>query len=104
MKATLDGYSFDLDGADQQMIDAATERLDRGVEAAKDTVTDTLQRAENMLKHARNSTEGYVEDAIHEVRHNPVSAMALAFAGGAISAGLLVLLWKRNNKFPEQLS
>jgi hypothetical protein len=99
MKDTLDGYSLgeqmrnDQEAADHQMIDAAIGRFDKGIEAAKDTVTDTLKRGENMLKRARNSTEGYLEDAIHEVRHNPVSAVALAFAGGVFSAGILALVW-----------
>jgi ElaB/YqjD/DUF883 family membrane-anchored ribosome-binding protein len=107
MKDTLDGYSLgeqiktDQDAADQEMIREAIGHINKSFETAREDVSDTLKRGENLLKRARNATEGYVDDTTHEVRHRPLSAVALAFAGGAIAGGLLAIAWTRAKKLPE---
>jgi hypothetical protein len=107
MRDVLNNYSLseqiriDQDAADQDIFNEAIGLIDKSFEAAKEIVSDTLKRGENLLKRGRNSAEDYMEDAIHEVRHNSLPAMTLVFAGGALTGGMLALLWKRTKRLQK---
>jgi ElaB/YqjD/DUF883 family membrane-anchored ribosome-binding protein len=79
----------------QEAMKKAAERVEKDFETVKEAVTDALVRGERLLKRGRNAAESYLEDADHQVRHNPRSAIAVAVAFGAIAGGLFVLLAPR---------
>jgi ElaB/YqjD/DUF883 family membrane-anchored ribosome-binding protein len=104
MKTTVEDYRTEQSVAPerdcqeesiQEAMKKAAERVEKGFEAVKEAVSDTLVRGERLLRRGRNAAESYLEDADHQLRHNPRSAIAMAIAVGAIAGGLFVLLAPR---------
>jgi hypothetical protein len=82
----------------EEAMKEATMRVEKGFEAAKEAVSDTLAHGERLLRRGRNSAEGYLDDFTHQVKHNPLFSLALAFGAGAIAAGLFTLMAPRRKR------
>lgn len=67
-------------------------RVEKGVKQVKTTASETLEdgkvAAERLLKRGRYAVEDGVEEAAHQIKRNPLTALAIAFAAGA-ALGLL---------------
>lgn len=74
-----------------ELRDAAS-RVEKRVHKAKEAVSETLAdgkiAAERLVKHGRYVVEDGVEEAVHQIKRNPVRSLAIAFAAGA-ALGLL---------------
>ena len=111
MKTTLGGSRIDDRAEPKPDCDAtfmraeikdAVKRVERSFDASKSAVADTLEEAkvsaERLLKHCRETAEGYLDDATYQVRQNPWATVALAFGAGAIAGVLFGLLAPRDRK------
>lgn len=79
----------------------AVERVEKSVTTAREALTDTFERGERLLKSARYAAEGYMDDAVYHVRHNPRSTLAIAVAVGAIAGGLITLMMPRRTQLAD---
>lgn len=80
-----------------------TGEADRAsLDDAKDAVSAKLEdgkfAAERMLKRGRYAAEDGLEEAVHNIKRNPLGSVAIAFAAGAA----LGFLAPRVTKMPAQ--
>jgi ElaB/YqjD/DUF883 family membrane-anchored ribosome-binding protein len=77
----------------QDEINETLKRMEESFKASKAALTDTLEEGklsvEKLLSQGRDTAEGYVYDARHQIRHNPVSSVAFALGVGAVVGVLL---------------
>jgi ElaB/YqjD/DUF883 family membrane-anchored ribosome-binding protein len=64
-------------------------------EAASETLADCKIVAERLLKHGRYAVEDGIEEAVHQIKRNPVRSLAIAFAAGAVLGFLAPRLGRR---------
>ena len=74
-------------------VKEAAQRIEKGVNDAKAAVSETLDdgvaAARRSLKRSRYAVEDGLEEAAHNIKQHPFSALAIGFAAGA-ALGLLV--------------
>jgi len=83
-------------------LTAAKEKvqlLGKSVERAKAAVSDTIEdgkmAAERLLKRGRYAVEDSVVERIHQIRREPLKAVAVAFTSGLVVGFLVSCLRKR---------
>ncbi|MGD1093959.1 MAG: hypothetical protein ABSB35_18480 [Bryobacteraceae bacterium] len=70
-----------------------SKRIEKGMNDVKAAVSEKLEdgkiAAERLLKRGRYAVEDCMTETEHQIKHHPVSSIAIAFAAGA-ALGLLV--------------
>jgi len=63
------------------------KRIERAVDDVKDAVSAKLEEvkfaAQRLLKRGRYVAEDGLEEAVHNIKRNPIGSVAIAFAAGA---------------------
>ena len=72
-----------------------TGRIDKGVKKAKAALEDSKTAAGRFVKRSQYAVEDGVTELVHQVKRNPLSSLAIAFAAGAVFAFLAPRLGKR---------
>jgi hypothetical protein len=108
MRTTLEDSSIDertdaksdVDAASiREEINEALKRMEKGLNESQAALSETLEEgkisAERILRRGRHVADTYLDDAMHQIKHNPQAAIALAFGVGAVAGVLFGLLAPR---------
>lgn len=80
-------------------IKTMSDYVEKGINQLKSALSDTIEdnktAAGRLLKRGRYAVEDGVEETIRTIKRNPVSAVAIAFAAGAVLSLLAARLGKK---------
>jgi ElaB/YqjD/DUF883 family membrane-anchored ribosome-binding protein len=67
-------------------------------EVVADAVEDGINAAKRAVKQGRRAAEGFIDDAEHQVRRNPLSAIGVSFGIG-LGLGIVIGALTARNSF-----
>ena len=79
----------------KEKVQLLAKNVDRAKAAVSDTIEDGKMAAERLMKRGRYAVENTLEQRIHEIRRNPMKALALTFTSGLVVGFLVSCLRKR---------
>jgi len=77
-------------------VDDVRKEVSRMKSMVTDAVNDGVRSALRAIETGREAAEDAIQDARHAAKRNPLQAMGVAFAAGALMGGLAIWIGRRN--------